>query len=155
MKTITSLAVILVAIGLLCASALPAAAQAQGGGGMRGVLNQDQRTKMRESLQSSQTQLTQLNDKLAAAQKEAITAMLAKDATEKSIQPKIEAVSKIQTEMALLRFKAVKEIVPTLTEEQKTQLQERPAVGYTTLVGGFGGMGGGRRGGAGGGGANQ
>ena len=157
MKTTSFLVPILVATGLLCASALPAAAQAQGGGGgMRGgMLTQDQRTKMRDSLQSSQTQLTQLNEKLAAAQKEAITAMLAKDATDKTVQPKIEAVAKIQTEIALLRFKGVKEIAPTLTDEQKTQMQERPGVGYNMLLGGFGGMGGGggRRGG--GGGANQ
>jgi hypothetical protein len=47
--------------------------------------------------------------------------MLAKDATEKTVQPKIEAVNKIQTEAALLRFKAVTEIIPTLTDEEKTQ----------------------------------
>ena len=161
MKTTTFLVPILVATGLFCASALPAVAQAPGGGGRGGVLTQEQREKMRESMQSSQTQMTQLNEKLAAAQKEALTAMLAKDATEKTVQPKIEAVTKIQTEIALLRFKALKEVIPTLTEEQKTQMQERPGMGYNMLVGGFGGMmggggaGGGRRGGGGGGGGNQ
>lgn len=164
MKTTTFLVPILVATGLLCVTALPAAAQAPGGGGRGGILTQEQREKMRTSMQASQTQLTQLNEKLAAAQKEALTAMLAKDATEKTVQPKIEAVTKIQTEIALLRFKGVKEIVPTLTDEQKTQMQERPGMGYNMLVGGFGGMmggggfggaGGRRGGGGGGGGGNQ
>jgi Spy/CpxP family protein refolding chaperone len=155
MKTTTFLTPILVATGLLCASALPAAAQAPGGGGMGGVLTQDQRTKMRESMQASQTELTQLNEKLAAAQKEALNAALAKDATEKTVRPKIEAVAKIQTEISMLRFKGVKEIASTITDEQKTQMQERPGMGYNMLLGGFGGMGGGRRGGGGGGGGNQ
>jgi len=153
MKTTTFLTPILVATGLLWASAFPAAAQAPGGGGMGGILTQDQRAKMRETMQASQTELTQLNEKLAAAQKEALNAALAKDATEKTVRPKIEAVAKIQTDIAMLRLKGVKEIASTLTAEQKTQMQERPGMGYNMLLGGFGGgMGGGRRGGGGGGG---
>ena len=124
---------------------------------MGGMLTQDQRTKMREAMQASQSELTQLNEKLAAAQKEAVAAALAKDASEKTVRPKIEAVAKIQTDIAMLRLKGVKEIASTITDEQKTQMQERPGMGYNMLLGGFGGMGGGmggggRRGPAGGGG---
>jgi len=120
---------------------------------MGGGLTPDQRTKMREAMQSSQSELTQLNEKLAAAQKEALTAALAKDANEKTVRAKIEAVTKIQTDISMLRFKGVKEISSTITEDQKTRLMERPAMGYNMLLGpmgGFGGgMGGGRRGGGG------
>ena len=77
MKMTTFLTPVLVATGLLCASAFPAAAQAPGGRGMGGGLTQDQRTKMREVMQASQSELTQLNEKLAAAQKEALRAALA------------------------------------------------------------------------------
>jgi hypothetical protein len=112
---------------------------------------------MREANQASQSELTQLNEKLATAQKEAVAAALAKDASEKTVRPKIEAVAKIQTDIAMLRLKGVKEIASTITDEQKTQMQERPGMGYNMLLGGFGGMGGGmggggRRGPAGGGG---
>ena len=115
---------------------------------MGGVLTQDQRTKLREAMQASRSELTQLNEMLATAQKEAVAAVLAKDASEKTVRPKIEAVHKIQTDIAILRLKGVKEIASTITDEQKTQMQERPGMGYNMLLGGFGGMGGGMGGGA-------
>jgi len=156
MKTKPLLIHLFVAAGLLCPAAFQAAAQAPGGGGMGGMLTQDQRTKMRESMQASQSELTQLNEKLAAAQKEAVKAALAKDASEKTVRAKVEAVAKIQTDIAVLRLKGVKEISSSLTDEQKTQMDSRPGMAYNMLLGGFGGMGpgmggGGRRGGGGGG----
>jgi Spy/CpxP family protein refolding chaperone len=161
MKTRTFLTHILVAVGLLSAAAFQAVAQAPGGGGPGGILTQEQRTKMRETMQALQADLTPLTNKLATAQKDAVKAALAKDADEKIVRAKIEAVAKVQTDIAMLRFKAVKEIASTLTEEQKTQLDARPGTAYNSLFGGMGGMGGGggRRGGggggAGGGGGNQ
>jgi Spy/CpxP family protein refolding chaperone len=160
MKTKTLLTHMMVAAGLLAAVAFQAVAQAPGGGGGgggMGVLTQDQRAKLRESMQASQADLTALNQKLVAAQKDALNAALAKNADEKTIRAKVEVVAKIQTDIAMLRFKAVKEIASTITDEQKTQMQERPSGPYNMLLGGFGGMGGmggpgGRRGGGGGGG---
>ena len=136
----------LITTALLSVLAIQASAQGRGGGGAGGILTPEQRTKIRENLQSSQTELTQLNEKLAAAQKAAVKAALEKDADEKALRPKIEAVTKIQTEIALMRLKAVKDIAPTLTEEQKTQIESRPGMAYNALLGGAGG--GGRRGAA-------
>lgn len=152
MKTRTFLTHLVVAAGLLAPAAYQARAQAPGGGG--GVLTQEQRTQLRESMQSSQDALAPLNEKLAAAQKEVLKAALAKTPDEKVIREKVEAVGKIQTEIAMLRFKSVKGVVSTITDEQKTQIQERPGMTYMMLFGGgFSGMGGpgGRRGGGGGG----
>src|SRR5438876_4242514 len=104
MKTKSFLTFIVTA-GLLLLMAGHALAQGRAGGGAGGILTAEQRTKLRESLQASQTELTQLSEKLAAAQKEAVKAALAKDADEKTVRPKIEAVAKIQTEIALLRLK--------------------------------------------------
>src|SRR6266566_1847525 len=122
MKSRTFLTPILITTALLSVLATQAIAQGRAGGGAGGVLT--------------------------AEQKEAVKAALAKDADEKSVRPKIEAVTKIQTEIALLRLKAVKEIASTLTDEQKTQIETRPGVAYNALLGGFGavGGGGGRRG---------
>jgi Spy/CpxP family protein refolding chaperone len=156
MKTRTSLTQILVAVSLLCAAAFQAVAQAPGGGGPGGILTQEQRTKMRETMQAVQADLSPLTNKLVLAQKDAVKAALAKDADANTVRAKIEAVAKVQTDIAVLRLKAVKEIVSTLTDEQKTQLDERPGMAYNMLFGGMGGMGGGgRRGGGGGGGGNQ
>lgn len=145
MKTRTFLTNLTVVIGLLFGLAISASAQRAGGGGAGGILTPEQRTKIREAMQGSQSDLTALTEKLNAAQKEAINAALAKDASEKSVRPKIEAVAKIQTDIALLRLKAVKEVASTLTDEQKTQMESRPGIGYASLLGGggFGGAGGG------------
>ena len=149
MKTRTFLTHIVVAAGLLCPAAYQAAAQAPGGG----VLTEEQRTQLRESMQASQADLAPLTEKLATAQKEALKAALAKNPDEKVVRAKIEAVAKIQTDIAMLRFKSVKAVASTITDEQKAQIEERPGMTYMMLLGGFGGMGGpgGRRGGGGGG----
>lgn len=156
MKTRTFLTHIVVAAGLLVPAAFQARAQAPGGGGggMGGVLTQEQRTQLRESMQAAQADLAPLNEKLAAAQKEALKAALAKTPDEKVVREKIEAVAKIQTDIAMLRLKSVKAVAATITDEQKTQIAERPGMTYMMLLGGgFGGTGGpgGRRGGGGGG----
>jgi len=150
MKTRMFLTQMLVAASLLCAAAFQAVAQAPGGGGPGGILTQEQRTKMRETMQALQADLSPLTNKLAVAQKDAIKAALAKDADAQAVRAKIEAVAKIQTDIAVLRLKAVKEIASTLTDEQKTQMDERPGMAYNSLFGGMGFMGGGRRGGGGG-----
>lgn len=151
MKTRTFLTHLIVVAGLLGPAAFCGFAQAPGGGGMGGMLTQEQRTKLRETMQASQDELAPLNTKLVAAQREALKAALAKEPDEKDVRAKIEAVAKIQTDIAMLRLKAVKEISPTLTDEQKTQMEERPGMLYNMLLGGGGmGMGGGRRGGGGG-----
>jgi Spy/CpxP family protein refolding chaperone len=152
MKTRTFVIRILLAATLLCGAAFQAVAQAPGGG-PGGMLTQEQRTKMRETMQTMQAELSPLTNKLAVAQKEAVKAALAQNADEKTVRAKIEAVGKIQNEIAVLRFKAVKEIASTLTDEQKSQMEERPGMAYNSLFGGMGFMGGaGRRGGGGGGG---
>jgi len=136
-------------VGLLASTAFQAFAQGQGGGGRggmggMGVLTQEQRTKMRDAIQAD---MAPLMEKLAAAQKEAVKAALA-NASEETIKAKLDAVAKAQTEVAVLRLKGVKAIAPTLTAEQKEQLESARDGGYMAL---FGAMGGGR-GGAGGGG---
>ena len=158
MKTSLFVKRIALITSLFVAAALQAVAQPGPGGGMRGMLTEEQRTKLREAMQPNQSEMTQLNEKLAAAQKEAIKAALAEKPDESLVRAKVEAVAKIQTDIAMLRFKGVKEIKSTFTDEQKSQMDERPFMGYTMLFGGFGGAGG-RRGpggpGGGGGGANN
>jgi Spy/CpxP family protein refolding chaperone len=142
----------LLVAGLLGTTALQTNAQAPGGGGRggMGVLTQEQRTKMRETVQAD---LTPLTEKLVAAQKEAVKAALAGD-SEATVKAKLEAVSKIQTEIAVLRLKGVKAIASTLTAEQKTQLENARDGGYMSLFGMMGGARGARAGGGGGGGNN-
>jgi Spy/CpxP family protein refolding chaperone len=167
MKTKTFLKCLTVAAALLCATVFQAAAQPAGGGGgpggggggggrggFRGVLTQDQMQQIRDAMQGA-PEMTDLTTKLAAAQKDALDAALAKDATDATVRAKVEAVAKIQTDIAMLRYsKAVKTVAPSVTDDQKTQIDATPGPTYGMLFGGgFGG--GGRRGGGGGGGGNN
>jgi Spy/CpxP family protein refolding chaperone len=146
----------LLVASLLWATSFQAAAQAPGGGGGgggggrggMGVLTQEQRTKMREAIAD---EMTPLREKLTAAEKDVAKAVLA-DAATSDIKSKLEAVQKIQMDMALLRLKGLKAIASTLTAEQKSQLAEMPDGGYNMLLGMMGGGRGGRGGGGGGGG---
>jgi Spy/CpxP family protein refolding chaperone len=158
MKTRTFLKCLTVVAAMLCAATLQVVAQPGGGGGfgggrgMRGALTQEQMQQMRDALPADSADMTALTAKLTAAQKEAVDAALAKDATEANVKAKLEAVAKIQTDIAMLRYtKGVKPIAASITDEQKTQINEAPGGTYNQLFGG--GMGfGGRRGGGGGGG---
>jgi Spy/CpxP family protein refolding chaperone len=164
MKTGTFLKCLTVAAGLLCATTLQVAAQPAGGGGGgggggrgRGVLTPEQNQQMRDALPQDSADLTALTTKLTAAQKEAVDAALAKDATDANVRAKVEAVAKIQTDIAMLHFsKAVKPIAASVTDDQKTQIAAAPAATAMTygqlFGGGFGGGRGGRGGGGGGGG---
>lgn len=160
MKTRTFLKCLTVAAAVLSAATLQVVAQPGGGGGgggfgrgMRGALTPEQMQQMRDALPADSADLAALNTKLAAAQKEAVNAALAKDATEASVRAKIEAVAKIQTDIAVLRYnKAVKPIVASVTDEQKTQIDAAPGGTYMMMFGGGGGFGGRRGGGFGGGG---
>ena len=159
MKTRTFLKCLTVAAGLLCATTFQVAAQPGGGGGgggrgfRGGALTPEQMQQIREATQGD-AQMTALREKLTAAQKEAVDAALAKDATDENVKAKLEAVAKIQTDIAMLQFtKAVKPMAASVTDEQKTQINDTTAAfTYNQLFGGgFGGRGG-RRGGGGGGG---
>ncbi|HEX5400029.1 MAG TPA: periplasmic heavy metal sensor [Verrucomicrobiae bacterium] len=176
MKTRTILKGLTVAAAILCAATFQVAAQPGGGGGGGGgfgggggrgfggrgfgILTQEQRQTMNDAVQNDST-LTDLETKLAAAQKDAVNAALAKDATEDSVKAKVQAVADLETQIAMERYKkGVKPIVSGITDDQKSQLDNMPnGRGYTMAYGelfgggrgGFGGFGG-RRGGFGGGG---
>ena len=166
MKTSTLLTCLALAVGLTAVEAQPGGGGGGGfggggggggfgGGGRGGLLTPEQTTTMNDAL-TADTALTDLNTKLAAAQKDAVTAALAAGATEASVKAKIQAVSDIQTQIAMERYtKGVKPVVASITADQKTQLDATPGgrgytMAYTQLFGG--GMGGGRGGRGGGGG---
>jgi Spy/CpxP family protein refolding chaperone len=146
------------AVALLCSGGTVIAQNNGGGGGggggrgMRGgVLTQDQNQQIRDAV-TAEPEFAALNTKLAAAQKAAVDAALAPDATDASIRAKVAAVAAIQTDIAVLRYtKAVKPVVSTITADQKTQIDAAPAMTYGQFFGGFGGFGGRRPGGGGGG----
>jgi hypothetical protein len=156
--------ILLVAASLLCTAALQTFAQPGGGGGGfggggfgggggmgmggMGPLSMEDMQAVQTAVQAD-ANMTKLQTDLTAAQTAAVEAALDPKATDASIKAKLDAVAKIQTDLALARQKIVMKTVK-LTDDQKTQLKSGPT-GYTTLFGGAGGrgMGGGRMGGGG------
>ena len=103
------------------------------GGGFGGALTADQTTKLNAGVTTAQADLTALQEKLAAAQKDAVAAALAKE-DDASVQAKLEAIGKIQTDIAMLRYdKGVSVIAPSITEAQKTTISTTPGPIYTTF----------------------
>lgn len=114
--------------------------QPGGRGGFGGGFNLDekQRELLREASTKNTDELKKLQDKLTAAQKELMQAVLAEKYDEKVVQEKADAVSKIQTEMLMLRAKALSTLAPTLKPEQRESLLTS-RMGTMMLSGGFGG----------------
>lgn len=92
----------------------------------RGALDEKQRTLLRESMQSHRDELRQLDEKMQAAQKQLMEAVLADKQDSAVIREKAEALAKVQVEQTVLRAKIVAVVVPTLTPEQREQIENSP-----------------------------
>jgi hypothetical protein len=102
----------------------------------RGGLPQELRQKINDVVPAD------MQTKLQDAQKAAVAAALAKDATEANVKAKVDAVVRIQAKIAMLRYsKGLKPNMKDLTDEQKTQLKEMGAGAYNQLFVGGGGFG--------------
>jgi enterochelin esterase-like enzyme len=129
-----------------------------GGGGFGGfgggALTADQTAQLNTAITNAQSEFATLQDKLTAAEKDVITAALAKS-DDAVVRAKLEALANIQTDIAMLRYsKGASKVAATITDDQKTAINATPAPAYYALFGGtppaFGGRGGGRGGGGGG-----
>jgi len=123
-----------------------------GGAGGAGTLTANQTTQLTNALSAAQAKFTPLQNKLTAAEKDVLTAVLAnRDAG--VVRSKVKAVLKLQTQIALLRYtKGVTKIAATITADQKSALSATPAQTYYTFFGGNPPPASGGRGGFGGGG---
>ena len=121
----------------------------RGGGG--GALTADQNTQLNTAFTAAQAELAALQEKQTAAEKDVVTAILARS-DDASVRSKLEAVANIQADIAMLRYtKGVSKVAATITDDQKTTINATPAPTYYALFGGnppssFGGRGGGRGG---------
>lgn len=127
---------------LMAADPAPAAEAAgdraarQGRGGM---LDDQQRQVFREALQRDNAKLQSLDQKLQAAQRALMEAVLAETYDEAAVQEKAETLARLQAQMMIVRGKALNSVAPTLTPEQKQQLLSS-RFGASMLSGGLGVM---------------
>lgn len=121
----------IVGVTALCAGTLQLAAQSTQTNMTHGLTPQ-QSTTLRQTENLDDMRL--LTQKLEAARKQAVTIALDQKATPKAVRAKVEAVAKIQVEIALLRYQnGVKPILPSVTEIQKSQVLESPGISYNQL----------------------
>lgn len=111
-----------------------------GGRGAFGGLNLDEKQTelLREAMQADSDELRKLSDKLQAAQKELVTAVIAEKYDETVVRAKADAVAKIQTEITVLRAKAFATVSPTLKPEQRESIENNRAA--SSLITGAGMM---------------
>ena len=122
------------------------------GGGFGGLgLDDKQMDLYREASEVNRDALAKLDEKLRVAQKELLQAVIAEKYDDTLVGQKAEVVAKIQTEMTLLRAKALSTVAPTLTPEQRDQVESSRMAASMLTGGGMGGFGGGVPGGLGGG----
>jgi hypothetical protein len=94
------------------------------------MLTPEQRAKMSARMQPDKTELRQ---KLHDAAKEALKATLDKNSSELSVSEKIEAVGRIQTDLAILAFNKGMKAITLTDEQQKTALQSDWDLAYVYL----------------------
>ena len=123
-----------------------------GGGGRAGFgglnLDEKQSELLREALQAEGDDLRKLYEKLQAATRELVKAVVAEKYDDKVVREKADAVSKLQTEITMLRAKAFSAVSPTLNPEQREQIENNrvtssiiTGAGVGFGQGGFGGGG--------------
>lgn len=97
-----------------------------GGFGGGGALTVEQTTQFNAAITNAQADLAALQDKLTAAEKDVVTAALAKS-DDAIVRSKLEALANIQTDIAMLRYtQGVTKVVATITDDQKTTIRVFP-----------------------------
>ena len=118
----------------------------RGGPGGPSLLTPEQQQILNDALQKDSL-LGDLGSNLKADQNAAVNAVLDSSATAGSVKAKLQAVADVETQIAMERYtKAVSAVASSLTEDQKSQLEDMPngyASAYSQFFGGGrGGFGG-------------
>lgn len=82
------------------------------------VLTEEQRASMREAMGADREKIRELEQKIRESRKELFELGLREKFDEAAVREKANAVAKLDTEMTVLRVKAISRIRPPLTAEQ-------------------------------------
>lgn len=90
------------------------------------VLTPEQRTSLRDASEEDRDKVRQLNEQLRSARRAVAEASFAKEFNEDTLRAKLEAAAKIDSELAIIRARALASIEPPLSDEQIEQLKNPP-----------------------------
>jgi len=93
------------------------------------ILNPEQRESLRGAMMADQERTRELEQQLREARKAAADAGIGKDFKEDDLRAKLEAAARIDTELTVLRAKALAQVQPPLTDEQIQRLKNPQPMG--------------------------
>jgi uncharacterized membrane protein len=93
------------------------------------VLTPEQRESLREVSEADREKFRELQEQLRAARQAAAEAGIAAEFNEPALREKLEAAAKLDTELAILRARALSKIEPPLSDEQIHRLKNPPPAG--------------------------
>lgn len=93
------------------------------------VLTPEQRQSLREVSEGDRQKVRELQEQLREARKAAAEAGIASEFNESALREKLEAAAKLDTELAILRARALSKIEPPLSSEQIERIKNPPPPG--------------------------
>jgi Spy/CpxP family protein refolding chaperone len=93
------------------------------------VLTPEQRQSIRGALVENREQAAAIEEKLREARRAVLVTAVEKNFNEDALRQSLEAVSKLETELTLLRAKAFAKIEPPLSAEQIERIKSAPPAG--------------------------
>ncbi len=83
---------------------------------------------MRGAMEENRDKMRELEEKLRAARKATLDAVLDKKFDEATVRAKLDAAAKLEAEFTLLRAKAFSKVEPPLSEEQIERIKNPPPI---------------------------
>jgi uncharacterized membrane protein len=93
------------------------------------ALTEGQRASFREAMESQRDKLRELDERLRVARREALQASVAQDFDEELVRQKAMAVAEAESEMTVLRARALSQMRPPLSADQIERLRNAPRLG--------------------------
>jgi len=89
-------------------------------------LTEEQRTSMRETMEASRKEARPLEEKMRTARRDLQEAIHAEKVDEQLIREKAVEIGKLEGDLAVIRAKAMTQIRPSLTPEQRARMKNMP-----------------------------
>lgn len=93
---------------------------------MNAVLTPEQRRSLREANAENRDKVRELQEELREAREAVTEATVASKFKESNLRKKLQAASKLETELAILRARGLSKIEPPLSEEQIERIKNPP-----------------------------
>jgi len=100
-----------------------------GGGSFEQFLTEDQRQSMAQAMMAEREKLREMADKIAAARKALMTMALTEDFNEAAVRAKALEIAKLESELMVIRLKALSEVQPPLSKSQLERILAAPQPG--------------------------